>query len=472
MPENEIADVGWEKEADEIVASYSSLGKHRTCAQAFYYRYELGLRQPEYAPSPYAHFGSWWGTVTHAEALVRGRKLESLIFPPRKFTTVDNGPEWDQQEVTVQKVFTSSVEWWNGQSVQYKDVFLEKIGEDLPHRLLKTYESWRGRWSDDRKHEHPLGMEVFWKRALPRPEKDKEWEFGAEREVFGQLPQISILGYIDQIYYDDERDMVVVRDDKAPASLGSQTVADDMMDSQLQLYAWGVTPKLFELGSKAPRAVEYDRVKSVRPPKPKVINSGGLSTTSKNWDLRTYLDWTQEDTRPQEAKDRADALRAVPQDTWEDGDAAFLDRLGQPGQYFPGATKDGSKAGIYQIEQQVIDRITTPAHMSLFQQRSIVPISRHIVRAHLRGAIDTATDIWRTKKRTAITHEAPRNLSKANCGYCDFKMLCQGQMIAGPEGVFDLREFGLASKHGNMLVDGKVIQDDTQAAFATMDDLP
>ena len=79
MAARKITDEEWEQNGAEVRAHYSSLTLHRKCAQAWYYRYDLGLnRDVEEVAAPERDFGSWFGALTAAEALERGRKFDSL----------------------------------------------------------------------------------------------------------------------------------------------------------------------------------------------------------------------------------------------------------------------------------------------------------------------------------------------------------------------------------------------------------
>jgi hypothetical protein len=407
---------GWTEEPEKIKAHYSSLTLHRKCPQAWQYRYSAGLRQPITGPAPALHFGSWWGFLVGVDALQRGRKLGTLVVPPRKLTPVDGGPEFDQATVTTRDVMEAAIAWWNNLGQVTQDVWIEKLGASLPKRLRDTYVRWRDEWADQRKHEQPLGLEIFWKRALPRPSEDAAWQDGPGMEFGGPMPTIELIGYIDQAYYDSERDIVVIRDDKSAGTLAQQTSLDDMMDSQLQLYGWGVQPLFDSLGVGKVRAVAYDRVKSGAPSQPVLTKAGALSKTVTQFDLQTYLEWA-----------------AGP-----DGN----------GVEYPGLKKDGSGAGVYTAEDSQIERISATAHRRQFFQRTVTPVSQNIVRAHLRAAVDTATDIHRTQLRLRETGEAARNLSKNNCKFCDYQGLCRAQMVGGADGDYDLREYGLVSRDG------------------------
>lgn len=425
MPEVLTPEQEWQPGQDQIRASYSSLQLHRKCPQAWFYRYELGLRRPESGPAPYMHFGSWWGAMRTAEALERGRKFGSLKVPPRKYKPVDDGPEFDQATMTPQDVYDAADEWWAHQDQSTLVMWEEALGEHLPQRLHNLNVRWMDEHDKENQTRHPVGVEIAWERALPRPDGDGAWETSLDAMEFGDgYPPVVLFGYIDQAYWDDRRGMIVCSDDKSMKTLAQQTSLDDMMDSQLQLYSWGVLPLFQKLGIEAPKAVGYDRVKSVAPTKPQLTLAGSLSKSVTMFDARTYADWAK----------------------GEDGQGI---PWGKEGEYvLSGPRKGEPKFGFYTAEQAEIDKRMTPAFKAGWFQRTTVPLSRNIVRAHLRAAVDTATDINRTMKRGKITQEAARNLTKDNCRSCDYQSLNRAQMVGGPEGEYDLREHNLVGRKG------------------------
>jgi hypothetical protein len=383
---------------------------HRKCPAAWYFRYGLGLGKPVSGPAPYLHYGSWFGAMRTAEALVRGRATGTLIQKPRKFTPVDGGPEFDMKTVTPKDVLIAAVEWWKvvSQDPLAVEEWVKTLGEDLPNRLKGGFLRWRDEYGEASKSEEVLAVEMFWKRTLPRPAADQSWDTGA-----GDLPEIVLIGFIDELYRDTQRNgMVVVRDNKTTSRMPTMSSLDDMLDSQLQLYAWGITPALHSMEILPPRAISYDRASSVKPTSPKLNQNGTLSASNKLFDLRTYREWVA------------------------------------AGQDYPGRAKDGSGAGTYVEEPEVVAKLSTPTWRAQWHQRTLTPINRQVIQAHLRAAVDTTTDIWRTMQRTSVTFEPPRNISKGNCQWCDYVGLCRDAMFSGADGVFDLREHGLVHKSG------------------------
>lgn len=443
-----LTDEEWLQEGNEVRAHYSSLTLHRKCPQAWYYRYELGLnRNVQEVAAPERDFGSWFGALRAAESLERGRALGSLKGAPKKFRSVDGIEKFDMATVTMAEVFEAADAWWESQSHEAQEEWDSRIGEDLPTRLQGAYVRWRDEWDKDRKYERPIAVELFWERQLPRPTGDAAWD----PETGGLM--LNLLGFIDELYEDTQRGLIVVRDTKTSKNLGTMNAVDDMMDSQLALYGWGAAPLIKSWGLPAPRALAYDRVKSTRPTQPKLTLAGKLSATATQFDLRTYKEFVSQNTVPQETPENWDELTDL-QRNYILGAQRNGGRLyGTWAEFLKSGKSAGDpKFGVYQEDPAVIERITTPAHRSIFHQRTLVPLSPHVVRAHLRAAVDTATDIYRTQKRAEITGEAARDFTGANCRWCDYANICRAQMIGGPRGEYEVAEYGLRQRDGLKII--------------------
>src|SRR5699024_2991774 len=153
---------------------------------------------------------------------------------------------------------------------------------------------------------------------------------------------------------DTARNLVVVRDAKTSRTLSTQNAAEDMMDSQLQLYAWGASPVIERWGRGKVKALSYDRVRSVAAKTPLVTASGGLSKSLTDYERATYLEWA-----------KGPDGQGVP---W-----------GKEGEYFKsGPRKDQPKFGHYSAEQTVIERLDTPAARSAWYQRSLMALNVNI----------------------------------------------------------------------------------------------
>lgn len=400
--------------------SYSSLNLHRTCPMAWAYRYLRGIERIEDF-KVHADFGTWFHLIKDAESLQRGHTLGTLIYSPEsldmpgtptQFLRVGEpgsvryrlGSEGPEVSLTPSLVLGLSEKVWSRQTLDYREAFTEALGEDLPTRLTSTYSKWISRWEEERENEEPLAVEFKFRRPLP--------------EVPGE-PVVP--GYVDEIYRDRKRGLVVVRDTKTSGKLDAADAEDDLSDSQTHLYAWGVEEALKEFGLKVD-AVAYDRVRSVAPKQPKVTASGGLSASVKDYDLATYLAWT-----------------AGP-----DGDGVLW---GDEGEHFKTGKRAGEpKWGRYLAEEKEIARLSTPSAQSVWFQRTLTPLNRNIIRAHVQAAVDTQQAAQQTVHRFKTTGEAARNFNRRQCGWCDFRKLCRAELLAGPGGDFPLSEWNLREK--------------------------
>lgn len=415
-----------EQQQQQITSSYSALTTHRRCPQQYFYRYDLGLRRAEGDASPELELGSWWSVIRAAEAAERGRELQTLV---QDFSTELRLPDDSVMTVgsiTVDKVQGSLVTWWSGRKTQpvsetetVKDAWVEKFGGEAPEILSGMLARHLERWADEIAKEQPLGVEVYWEKDLPVPKNDT-WA--------GEYPAMKLKGYIDEVYFDTERQLVVVRDHKTAKQLDAATTLDDMMDSQLHLYAWGVNDIVRQwTDGKSVGAVAYDRARSVAPRPPQLTKSGKLRVfrgepSVSMTDLKTYLDWVA--TEPE----------------------------------FEGMKKDGSGAGVYVAEEKVIEQLQSSSAQSRWFTRTLTPLNRNLIQTHLRAAVDSSADAQRTLDRSEQTREAQRNLSRF-CGWCDFSTLCRAQMFGGPKGEYDLQEHNLTTKTGlTLLSGGKVVE--------------
>lgn len=372
---------------NEERATYSSLTLHRRCPQAWKYRYIDGLRRQRSEITPALDFGSWFHAVRALDRISKGWAEGTLKAHPDEIHTTDTGPSfpWD---ASPSDVMAAAVDYWGRLGEDAKEAWLDWLGQPLPQRLSHTYREWRERWARDSENEAVLTVEQRW-----------------EREVPGT--GVVLWGYADEVYQDRKRGIVVVRDCKTSGTLGQVTSLDEMMDSQVQLYAWGLSPLCDGWSVPRPRAVAFDRVRSKAPKQPKITKAGKLSTSVKDYDLTTYLDWV--------------------------GD-------GVP---YEGMKKDGSGAGVYVAEEAEIERLGSPQVVSQWFARHLTPVSPYLVRSHLQAAADTCGDISLTRKRAEKRGEAARNFGKAACQFCEFADLCRAQMVGGPDGEYAAEEYGL-----------------------------
>lgn len=368
-------------------ATYSSLTQHRRCPQAWKYRYIDGLRRSRSEVTPALDFGSWFHAVRAADRLAKGRSEGTLKADLDAIHTADTGPSFPGT-VSPDEIIQASQDYWDRLGEDAREAWVEWLGQSLPQRLAHAYAEWRDRWSEESDNESVIAVEQRW-----------------EREVPGT--GVTLWGYADEVYQDRKRGIVVVRDCKTSGTLGQVTSLDEMLDSQVQLYAWGLAPDCDQWGLPSPRAVAFDRVRSRAPKMPKITKAGKLSASVKDYDLRTYLEWCAD---------------GVP---------------------FEGMKKDGSAAGVYGAEEAEIERLTSQQVVSQWFSRHLTPVSPYLVRSHLQAAADTCSDIARTRVRADRRGEAPRNFGKAACQFCEFADLCRAQLVGGPGGEYEPEEYGL-----------------------------
>ena len=433
-------------------SSYSAMKLHRKCPQAFTYRYILGLEEESDEPTPYKTLGTWWAVLRAVESLTRGREGETLVFVPESLSDAGEGFDFNPKTAEVAEVFEGSERRWKSMSADERDAFTQALGDTLPERLRSMYDMWNAANRNRFEREAPLGAEVYWERELPRPESDARWSLVNAKKV----PTMKLIGYVDEVYFDRERGMVVVRDHKSMKDLSrGNSALDDLMDSQLMLYAWGITPLFKEKGLQPPRAVGYDRVRSVAPKEPVLTASGGLSKSVTAYDLDTYKRWAMKDTRPTDEElwemvpDGSEADRLADFDQLaEQRDKLKPGRMwGKFGEYYvSGAKKGQPKFGIYELDPKVLENLSTPAEKARWVARTLTPVNRHMLEAHLRTAVDSALDIFETSKRVQETGAAARNLDRVGCSWCEFAPLCQAQLVGGPRGEYELEAYGLRQR--------------------------
>lgn len=418
-----------------LYTTYSRIAVHRKCPQRYHYAYIRKLERV--APDDVKvelEFGNWWHALRAADSIERGLLHDSLQYVPGKLGTVDGHEGIDLRDKVpdgtetlealrdlsqrgyldlVGYVMSEAETWWSTLPAAVRETWQERIGGALPDRLRYVDARWRERWADDLVYERPLAVELHWERDLP----------ALTDEATGEHvdPAARMVGYVDEVYYDERRNLVVVRDHKTHKTLGTRTSAEDMMDSQLQVYAWGASPTITAWGYGPVKAVAYDRVRTTAPKQPKLTATGTLSKSVTDYDLPTYL-----------------SFAAGP-----DGTGA---PWGEEGAYYVSGKKKGEpKFGTYHAEDSVVRALSDPAAASTWQQRTLTPLNRNIVTTHLRAAVDTSLDITATRARVAETGAAGRNLTN-DCKWCPFAELCRAEMTGGAGGDYDLEAMYLRER--------------------------
>lgn len=401
--------------------SYSSLTLHRQCPQAWSYRYLRGLSSLR--SSGARDLGSWWHMVRALDYLDLGHSLGSLRSAPVEIGTGDEGPKLYRLGDADDKMpgrqyrigaagstipakgevgLALAAAYWKRLSGEDRDWWIEEIGEALPDRLAYMDARWRERWADEREREAPLGVEVKFKRSV----------------TAGEDPAV-MPGYIDLVYLDTRRNLTVVRDSKSSKTIAAAEAADDLSDSQLHLYSWGVMELVKAWGVPPVTALSYDRARSAMPKQPSLTQAGSLSKSVTDYDLHTYL-----------------VFAAGP-----DGDGV---PFGEPDTYVQSGKRKGEpKFGVYEADAALVEKLSTPAAASVWFQRTLTPLNNNIVRAHINAVRHTQTEAERTVAYFTEHGEAPRNFTRRGCDWCDYKGLCRAELIGGPDGDYPVEQFGL-----------------------------
>jgi hypothetical protein len=388
-----------------VYTSHSALVEHRMCPQRWYYSHVRKLEKydPE-DPGVEKDMGSWWHLIRAADSLERGRQHGSLQRVPDGLEIPEgiSAQYLLHEDATPNEVMRLADTWWKHQPSHVREAWDARLGEGLPERLSYVYDRWQSEWASELAMERPLAVELRWERSLP-PATD----IGG-RSYMLNAPEVILVGYVDEIYRDTRRNIVVARDHKAPKTLDAATVADDMMDSQLQFYAWGAAPIVHSWGQGKIKATGYDRVRTKKPTTPVVTQMGSLSKSVSDFDLYTYQQWAASQPR------------------------------------FSGRKADGSQAGVYKVDESMLEKLDSPSARLNWFQRTLTPLNANLILVHLRAAVDSAMDMALSYARAQATNEAARNLTKA-CRYCPFVGLCRSEMVGGSGG-FELEDFHLRVK--------------------------
>lgn len=406
------------------VVSYSSMTLHRQCPQAWAYKYIRGLEAdtPRYAPD----LGSWWHLLRAMDSLNYGFSLGSIRQSPKHLDT-GNGvrlpkdrparPNGQVYRLPNGKKFKPSVEialalsrsYWRTLSGEARDEWIAAIGEPLPDRLDYMNATYQARWKSERSSEYPLAVECW-----------------IRNELGPHLPTTpAFVGTVDLIYQDAARgDMIVIRDHKTGNTLPGADAEADLSDSQLHLYAWAAQELVEQWsGDYRVQAISYDRVRSSKPKQPSLTQSGNLSKSVTDYDLRTYLAFAR-------------------------GPEGNGVEWGTPDTYVKTGKNAGApKFGTYLPEDSIIEHLSTPASLSVWHQRSLTPLNGRIVDSHYRSLKSTQAQAEQTLQEYRENGEAPRNFTRWGCKWCEFRRLCQAEMTGGPGGDYPLSDYGLISRN-------------------------
>lgn len=372
-----------------IAVSPSSLGTYRACPKKFEFSSLRRLRPAGMAPLITRELGSWWHAVRAADAIARSRKQETApLYLPETISTGDMGPELPVTETTcASDVLLAAQRFWDAMPFEQQERWIEKTGAPLPEHLAEMDRRWEAAWGADHENEEVIAVEV-------------------QFEVPIADTGVVLRGRVDEVYRDKRLGLIVVRDHKSNGTIASTESLDDLLDSQLHLYAWGVSVHLgVNVG-----AVGYDRARSKPAAQPAVTKAGKLSASVTDYDVHAYLAFTDE---------------PVP---------------------FPGLKKDGSGAGFYERDEKVVEKLQTPGERDKWNRRTLDPVNPRMIRGHLQEAVATAEGQAEAKRRfdDPARGPIPRNLSRNGCKGCDFVMLCLDEMRTNQR--LEPASYGLAVK--------------------------
>lgn len=356
-----------------VAVSPSSLGTYRACPKKFEFSSLRRLRPAGMAPLITRELGSWWHAVRAADAIARSRKQETPpLYLPETISTGDMGPILPVTETTcASDILLAAQRFWDAMPFEQQERWIEKTGAPLPEHLAEMDRRWEAAWGDDHENEEVIAVEV-------------------QFEVPIGDTGVVLRGRVDEVYRDKRLGLIVVRDHKSNGTIASTESLDDLLDSQLHLYAWGVSVHLgVNVG-----AVGYDRARSKPAAQPAVTKAGKLSASVTDYDVHAYLAFTDE---------------PVP---------------------FPGLKKDGSGAGFYERDEKVVEKLQTPGERDKWNRRTLDPVNPRMIRGHLQEAVATAEGQAEAKRRfdDPARGPIPRNLSRNGCKSCDFVMLCLDEM--------------------------------------------
>lgn len=356
-----------------IFVSVSSLGTWRACPKRYEYQKHRNLTLAAPRKAIDRELGSWWHAVRAADSIARSRHRqedhpeEIPHYLPGGLTTGDFGPVIPVTLATdTRTVIEAAQEFWDTMDDQLREDWLERTGKPLPEHLVEMDYRWRVRWAEETAHEQIIAVELPLEVKLP----------GAGNLWFR--------GRVDEVVRDTRTSAIILRDHKANRDMPVSEAVEDLIDSQLHLYAWAVS---LTIGEDV-KVLSYDRARSKPAATPKLTLAGGLSKSVTDYDLLKYLDFT---------------MKPVP---------------------YPGRKKDGSDAGEYVQDGELVKKLGTPMEMDKWNRRAGPPVNLRLIKAHLMQALVTARQI-----RDA--EEFPRNLSRRGCKGCDFLELCLDEMRTG-----------------------------------------
>lgn len=390
----------------------SALSTFRTCEQQWAYEHIGGL-EALYPGIPLG-LGAWVHALLAARDLSTASVADTLALPPPTVLDVPDEPmqvyRLDNGRLGLRRgrvegacdtraVLAASRHWWNREASDvWRDDFSERYGgRDLPEHLSNILDRYDERWEVDDEHYDVLGVEVEWTRAV--------------RDSGGTVHRLQ--GRVDEVLRDRRYGLVVLRDRKTHGQWPSEhEFVLDLLDAQLHLYAWGLAPMLEDAGVGGVGALQWDRIRTKPPTEPKVTQAGNLSKSVTDFDLYTYVAWAT----------------ALDEDRVEPAEH----------RHYPGRKKDGSEAGVYSLEEDVLEALSQPEARDSFFRRRQFPVNETTLRRHVAMALRDNAKMHGIDSLTDANPSPGRH-----CSWCDFLRLCHGQMFGEVGEEFDPADYAL-----------------------------
>ncbi len=385
---------------DVLRVSYSSATRFRSCPRAWQFSAIEKLGPLESDPSLIDRdAGTWWHALRAADSIRRGIGSGTLCYLPDTLSTPDGFPDYETSVGShAEEVIEHSWGWWNRLTSEAREAWLDRFHEPFPEYLGNLWDRYLDRWGDSLLNERPLAVELPFTKRLS--------------------DDVELVGFVDEVFFDESKNLTVARDLKTHRTLKDSYAENDLMDSQNHLYAWAIASIVAKWGYTL-NATGYDRVRMNPPKKPQLTKTGTLAKSVTDFDASTYEEFVGEGI------------------SW-----------GEEGDFFKtGARAGEAKFGIYRLESKVLENLRTPDALSQWHQRTLAPLNRNVIRAHANSLTSTADRMFTT--RTALEAgeaEAPRNLTRLGCSWCDFQKLCRAMIFGGPDGDYPLEDFGLQKR--------------------------
>ena len=249
----------------------SALRTFKSCEQRWKYEYVDGLADDS---GTALNIGTWFHLLMEAQGLKQGIVQDTLLHdvPERLHFGL---PDDDNPSVLTSDVLDESglvsvraVHDWVVEEVHaYWPEGDDEI-DAMPDNLWFLYERYMARHGAAMVREDVLGVEVQWQR---------DDVFDADAPLDGSIPYG---GQADRIVRSNG--LIVLRDHKTTGNVPSSSFL--LTDSQLHLYAWGLTPWLKEHGLEID-AIEYDFALTYWPKVSLTKKAGNLYSRQRTIDL-------------------------------------------------------------------------------------------------------------------------------------------------------------------------------------------